>query len=368
MSTDITGTRVAPVEIYAVTGRAAPRASLWPVTSVPVVSGASEVLPALAESGLAQGPVRFDGDADPGETNPRIETDSFRARDRYFGATRGQDVTRTLTAGESDASTDYFPWPHGRLRSTITYGGGIAGVSASTALGDQLTLAGLAPARRPYAALDGDPATAWLTFGDSAPTLAVTFPAERTVHTVRVRPAADPDLFGAGISSPTSVRISLGGKSIDTEIGASAPVSLPAGMSGRELEVRILDTVDGAPGAVLTGLAEVGIDDLAPTETVRLPQPVTRGVTQGFVLSRDSDAADGCIRTAAGFQCLGGGYRPAEESGTLRREVTTTADGSYAVSGRLVADPAHPSSALAIPGVREITASSTRTLGLPGAP
>ena len=364
---DVTGTPVSPVEIFAVTGTASPRLTLWPAASIPVVAGASEALPALQESALAGGPVLFDGDATPGDGTARVETDSFTARDRYFGTTRGQDVTRMLTRAEAEGAADYLPWPAPALRTTVTYAGGLASLTASSALSDRLTFAGLVPARRPYAALDGDPATAWLTLGDHAPTWKATFAADRRIDAIEIRPAADRRLFGS-VAAATRVRVSFGGASLDADVAANGSrIALPA-TSGRELRISILRTTTGAPGLALTGLAEVAVPGLDAREVVVAPAPTTTGPTGGFVLSRDPEAFDGCIRSAAGYQCLESSGWPAEETGALVRSVTTTAPGSYALSGTLVADPAHPSPLLALPGIASITASSTRAAGQLGAP
>ncbi|GAA1760123.1 alpha-(1-_3)-arabinofuranosyltransferase domain-containing protein [Nostocoides vanveenii] len=364
---DVTGTPVSPVEIFAITGTASPRLTLWPGASIPVVAGASEALPALQESALAGGPVLFDGDATPRDGTARVETDTFAARDRYFGTTRGQDVTRMLTRAEAEGAADYFPWPAPGLRTTVTYGGGLASLTASSALSDRLTFAGLVPARRPYAALDGDSATAWLTLGDPAPTWTATFAADRRIDAIEIRPAADRRRFGS-VAAATRVRVSFGGQSIDVDLAVhGSRIALPAN-HGRELTITIVRTSSGDPGLALTGLAEIAVPGLDAREIVDAPAPATSGPTGGFVLSRDPEAFDGCIRSAAGYQCLEGSGWPAEETGELRRSVSTTAASTYAMSGTLVADPAHPSPLLALPGIASITASSTRAAGQVGAP
>ncbi|GAA1787737.1 alpha-(1-_3)-arabinofuranosyltransferase [Nostocoides veronense] len=364
-----TGQRVSPVEIFALDGEATPPATLWPLASLPVVSGASEALPALQESALAAGPVIFDGDASTtANTAPRIETDTLRARTRYFGATRGHDITRTLTLAEAAEGIDYLPWPDLALRSVVTFSGGLASVTASSALSDQLSLAGLFPARRPYAALDGDPDTAWIVFGDPDPTLTIRLTTPRKIPSVRLLPTADPTVFGRTVAAATRVEITFAGQRTEAAIAPTGTrVALPAG-EGAELRIRILQTAGGNPADVATGLAEVSIPDLHPGEAIALPDPQTKGPTQAIVASRDTDAFDGCVRTEDGYQCLSGGFRPAEDTGPLTRIVRTTAAGSYVVSGALMADPAHRSALLKLPGIESVTASSSRTLGAPGDP
>ncbi|MBK6887714.1 MAG: DUF3367 domain-containing protein [Tetrasphaera sp.] len=207
---DATGSPVAPVEIFALDGGATTPLTLIPAPALPVVSGASEALPTLRDAGLVAGPVVFDGDvpaadasAADANANARIETDTLRARHRFFGATRGQDASRGLTAAEARTAPDYLPWSDPRLRSVTAYGQ-IAGVSATSALSDTNSLAGIRPADRPYAALDGDPRTAWLTDHQAHPALTVRFTASRGVGRLVVTPAAGGlwDVRGGGGTDP----------------------------------------------------------------------------------------------------------------------------------------------------------------------
>ena len=105
----------------------------------------------------------LDGDrvagVDPGR---RVVTDGYRGRERWFGATRGRDTSSTLTADELQGTRDYRPWDDLDLHSVAVFDG-IAGVRASSSLATDYTLAGLRPADRPAAALDGDPSTSWVT-------------------------------------------------------------------------------------------------------------------------------------------------------------------------------------------------------------
>jgi arabinofuranan 3-O-arabinosyltransferase len=204
-TTDDTGTRGQPVEIYAIDGAAAAPLTAWPASAVPAVSGAAEALPALHESGLVDGPVIFDGDGGAAAGAPRVETDTYRARHRWFGAVRGQDASRGLTASQDVGAPDYRPWGDESLRAVTAYDG-IAGVAASSALSDDLTWTGLRPANRPYAALDADPSTAWLALGDPRPRLTITLPSAQTArcghHHARQQRAAAP--WGGGGRAGTS--------------------------------------------------------------------------------------------------------------------------------------------------------------------
>ena len=73
-----------------------------PVTDTVAVSGGPEDLLAVADAGVG-GLAVLDGDrvegVDPGR---RVVTDGYRARERWFGATRGRDTSSTLAADELD--------------------------------------------------------------------------------------------------------------------------------------------------------------------------------------------------------------------------------------------------------------------------
>ncbi len=367
--TDFTGQRVRPVEIYAIDGAAAGALTSWPSASLPVVSGASEALPLLRESGLASGPVIFDGDAAAGSTAPRIETDTFRARRRFFGVVRGQDATRGLTAAEAARAPDYLPWPAMSRRAVTAYGGGITDVTASSAISDEESFSGLRPAHRAYAALDTDPRTAWLAYADPDPTLTVRFASARRVSGLTLTPPVDALQYGSGVAAPTRVRVSIGGESRESPLvaqGRAQPVAVPDA-AGDVLRIEVLATSTGTPGTTMTGLAGVDIPGLAPTERVDVPQPATTSATGGIILSRDPSAFDGCLLTTVGFQCLEGTFRGAEETGHLRRTVRVAVAGSFAASGVLSLDPLHPAPDLTRSGVT-ITTSSRRSVSPADAP
>ncbi|MFN8098204.1 MAG: alpha-(1-_3)-arabinofuranosyltransferase family protein [Dermatophilaceae bacterium] len=365
---DFTGQRVRPVEIYAIDGTAASALTSWPSASLPVVSGASEALPLLRESGLAGGPVIFDGDATATSTAPRIETDTFRARHRFFGVTRGQDASRGLTATEAGDAPDYLPWPALARRAVTAYGE-IADVTASSAISDEVSFAGLRPAHRAYAALDADPRTAWLAYADPQPTLTVAFTSTRRVTGLLLTPPVDALQYGAAVAAPTRVRVWIGGHSRESTLapeGRPQPVAVP-GTPGDTLRIEILTTAAGTPATTMTGLAAADISGLAPTERVLLPTPATSTDTGGVILSRDPSAFDGCLLTPAGFQCLEGGFRAAEETGGLRRSVHLGTSGAFRASGVLRLDPLHPAPELTRDEVT-IRTSSQRSVSPADAP
>src|SRR5690606_2178802 len=119
---DLTGSRVWAVEIYEINHPVPNSVELWPAASVTAASGASGSLPSLASLASVPGPIVFDGDLIPDlDITHRVETDSNRARERFFGITRGQDATSSLTEAEAAEVPDYRPWDSEQLASTTTY-------------------------------------------------------------------------------------------------------------------------------------------------------------------------------------------------------------------------------------------------------
>ena len=366
----VAGDAVAPVEIYRLAGTPASALESWPLTAVRGASGASEALPALADAGLLDGPVVFDGDraAADLQLGGRLETDDLRARQRYFGAVRGEDVTAPLTAAEARGATDYLPWPDPHLRSTVTYRG-VATVGASSSLGGELTFAGLNPAYRPFAALDNDPATAWVTFGDAHPTLALTFPSALDLTGLRVRPFADRSKYGASVAVPTRLRVTTDAGSRTQALatdGSLQTLDVPSGTS-RSLRLEILDTTGGLPVDVLTGLSSVLVPGIRPVEEIELAVPRGTESTDAVVLTSGPLGRDGCVRPDAGYRCLSSQFREPEDTAAMVRAVDISGQGEFSFSGELTVDPRHADPALLRPSdLTEVRASSLRSLAPAG--
>ena len=356
---DASGERVFPVEIYDL-GPAEPMAVTVPVTEVVGMSGGPEDLLAAADAGLG-GLTVLDGDATAGvDPGSRVATDGYRARERWFGATRGRDTSSTLTADEVEGTRDYRPWDDLSLHS-VTEVDGIAGVSASSSLATDYTLAGLRPAERPAAAVDGDPSTAWVTQFDPRPVLELRPDGASRVGTVRIRVLTDRDRYpGLGVPTELAVRTDGGEVRVDVPESGQVEVALPAGVT-RSVAVEILDTDRGDPATVLTGLADVDLDDLDVQESVVGPsgRPEPADVV---LLSGGLSGSDGCVHPEDDVVCFGQGGRDPEGGATLSRRFTAAGGGTVEASGTLVPSRwATSLPGLDTPGVAATTSSSRTT-------
>ena len=203
---DASGERVFPVEVYDI-GAAAPLAVTQPVADVLAVSGGPEDLLARGRRG-APGLVVLDGDrvagVDPATGwSPTATAAGSGGSARPAGATRRRPCPPTQLAG----TRDYRPWPeldaarrHGARRGRRAW-------TPARRWRATYTLAGLRPADRPAAVLDGDPTTAWVTQFDPRPSLEVRLDEARRLETARIQVLTDRDRYpGLGVPTRLAVR------------------------------------------------------------------------------------------------------------------------------------------------------------------
>ncbi|MDN5715797.1 MAG: alpha-(1-_3)-arabinofuranosyltransferase [Janibacter sp.] len=365
---DITGEPVFPVEVYAIDGEVQPAATLWDPTQVLGATGASEDLARLADAGMGERPFIFDGDRTTHFT-PRatVTTDGFRARTRWFGATRGQDTTDTLSRRELAGASDYLPWDDESLRSTVSVEG-IRSVTASSSVARDLTFAGLQPGLRPYAALDGNLSTGWVTMWDERPTLTVDLGAVRHVGYVDITPFDSAGQVPGHLAQASQVTITTdrGKRTVAVDEGPNR-IDLPDGATG-EVVISIDATVNGPPDDHITGLAEVVIDGVPTAEVITAPTSQDSEDAEGVVLGAGLPGRAGCLSGADGFVCLGGLFSRPEASGTLIREFEAAPGEDWSIKGTLRA-----SSREALgPQTRQpevvVSASSDRSAAMASAP
>lgn len=363
---DITGEYVSPLEVYEIEGAVAAPMALWPASDVVGSNGATDDLITLADAGLPARPVVFDGDRVEGFSPGRdVLTDGLRARHRYFGATRGQDATPTLTSVQQTDARDYRPWPSPELLSSVAYRD-IRDVTASSSLADDLTFAGLHPATRPFAALDGDPQTAWLAIWDPSPTLTIELNETRHLDHLEILPYAARAGQSPPFSAPTEIIITTDQGQIAAQLGTQRTrVDLPDGPTSR-LSIEITETENGPPERRLTGFGEVLLPTLTPLELLETPRRTVGSEPRGIALSAGLEGRDGCLVDEVGMRCLGGETVDPEISGTSAYRLTESAKGEWTLSGTMRATPS--ASALAGSPSVEVSGSSARSDAPAGQP
>lgn len=355
---DATGARVYPIEVYTLAGSVAPELALWQADQVVGASGAAEDLARLDEAGLDGRPVIFDGDRTTHLTpTSQVVTDGFRARTRWFGATRGQDVTNGLDERGARGAPDYLPWPEVERRSVVDYEG-IDSVDASSSIAEDYSVAGLQPAHRPFAALDSNPATSWATIGDPAPELTVRLKAPTDLNQITVRPYADRIRFGEGLGVATEVSVATDRGSVDSRVSAAeaTTITLPEGVTSK-VTVRIRNTTAGRPARVVTGLSEISMPSVTPKEVVRTPSTLD-STAKTAILGAGLRGRDGCAALVQQFTCFGGLLVDAESTGPMVREVSGLSPGERTMRGTLALDPLRvPEELTRVPGVSVSTTS-----------
>jgi hypothetical protein len=264
------GTLGAPVELPQVRAWDRPGAPglvrVAPQDPETIVDGSAE---GVAAAGV-RGDFTYAADATPDQIHRArrvVITDSNRRR--IFVASRLVQNTGPVLAADEEPSVDAAvldPFGKGSDAQTVAvYGGGIKGVSAPSSPGYPQF-----PENRPFAALDGDPATHWQADRALTPdrhVLTVTFAAPRDVPFVDLEPYDD--------SRVTVTAVEIAGRRHAVHQGVNR---LRLGLRGvGALSVRII--VEQRPGPTITaGIRELAIPGVAATEALRLPVIAERAV------------------------------------------------------------------------------------------
>jgi arabinofuranan 3-O-arabinosyltransferase len=297
----------------------------------PIVVGGPEDLLDLADLGvLAAQPTALAADApsviDP--ASPLVLTDGLRAVERNFGRVH-DGSSATLVPGEArrlgNPTRDYLADDADRWSTFARLTGAVA-VSSSSSMSDANAFGTVVPGHLPYAAIDGDPETAWVANyqASTPPWWQVDFAVSRRVETVTV--TAGPDK-----SEVVTVR---------TAAYTSEPITVNAGAS----RVVVVDDpsttwlrIEDASGRLgnRLSIAEVTVPSLEVRRSLVLPTlPDGWGNPDAIVLRTVSDARTGCVEVDNAVRCVIGRGVADEEPSGFRRTVTLPASGAYV--GRLV--------------------------------
>ncbi len=328
---------VAAVEIWRVDSPlspADPRVSLRDASSVTVLSGAAESVVDLADvDALGDRALVIAGDEGPlidaGIALDYAVSDGYRRSEVSVGSTRNN---RSQTLREDEAYLqnrrvhDYYPVdPLGRQAFAVFDGGTVA---ASSSGSDVTALRARSSAAQPWAALDGDPATAWVS-GDLEKGVGQWW--EVTSDTPLEPEWLDVRLVvgeAAGIE-PSVVRVSTDAGEIRVGVQPTdQPQRLPVPPGPtRAIRLTLEQVVDGGAGEAF-GLREVRVPGLDITRAINVP-----GVADGgpVILTARKGEQTGCAAVAGQLVCtpqLGG---LGEERSGISRVVEVAQAGSYRV-------------------------------------
>ena len=312
------------IEVYEV----AEGPGLASVTSdPPVVVGAPEdLLPLTEQRLLVDQPTVMGYDADPSTapSGPVILTDGLRLRDRFFGQEHG-GASPTLTAAEArrlgSSRTDFEV--AGERWKTAAVLEGIAGVTASSSSADPRSPGGSQPGTLPFAALDHDDTTAWVSRPDTA---------ERAYLRVDLGHEAQPRhvvVTTGDLPAGTArirVRTAAGiGRAVSVPAGQSARIALPPG------ETTFVQVEDASrlPGRRLS-VATLDIPGVSALRWLSLPAlPQAWGAPAYVVLDARTDPSTGCVQVGISVRCGPAPTGTDEEPAVMRRIVTVPAAAQY---------------------------------------
>ncbi|RSN52517.1 DUF3367 domain-containing protein [Actinomadura sp. WAC 06369] len=325
------------LEVYEVEG-AAPVATLDDAADPVRVLGGPESLLTMADGGaLPDRPVLLNDDA-PDLGGVPVVTDSPRLVRRNFGELH--QTSRTLGAAKRREAADVLDDGWKRYATHVSYGGGVRDVTASSSASDEGTApAGHLPAAVPFAAVDGDPFSAWRTGGFDGPVgqwLRVDFDRPRDVGDLEAAFLRDDSL------GPAVARVA-----VETERGTAAqevrrtadaqPLRAPAGKT-RWVRIRItgLAAEPAEPGFARAGISELTAGGVEPTRTYVMPAPAGTGEPATYVMSRVPGDKATCMRGSARWVCSADLGARGEEGGGFDRTFTSATARDAKIAGTAV--------------------------------
>ncbi|MFC4910368.1 alpha-(1-_3)-arabinofuranosyltransferase domain-containing protein [Actinomadura gamaensis] len=362
------------VEIYQVDG-ARPVAGLLDADGAVRLRGGPEGLLDLADAGGLKGrPVLVGDDASDLGGAP-VASDAARLRDRARSEIRTQ-IGPTLTAGsriETENALGPDPGdPAWDGAQTVAEYDGIRNVTASSSASDPVTPIGIQdPAAIPYAALDRDPDTQWITGGTAGPVgqwLRVDLPSPLDPGSIQVTFTRN-DLLGPA-PSRVAVETERGSQVQDVRpVAGAQTLAAPPGPTSW-VRLRILAVAGKAGEGSRVGVRELSIPGVTADRYLRLPAVPKRpgGGTAAQVMGRVTPPRPECMRGSARWVCSPELARGDEDGATLRR-VFTGRGGSAAVTGRaVVTDPDLIDKLTRNGSQTRVAASSTWTKEAPAQP
>jgi arabinofuranan 3-O-arabinosyltransferase len=316
------------LEVYEVADPA-PRAWTSPLSDAVTVSGGPDGVLALEDRGLVTDRPTVQAGASPAGTGAVMVSDALVQRERAFG--RLTEATSAGLAPEDplrlDAPARDYPVPgQEAAESVVRYDGGTP--SASSSASDPDSVSGARPDAAPWAAVDGDPGTAWR-------------PAQRLGEPRPVwwRLETDRPFLAAGVTlslpadgaddAPAEIRLSTDTGQITRALARTSEPQqfpLPAGYT-RSLTVTSARLPEGGEDPSLA-LAEVQLPGITVTRTVVTPAPQGTADVYAFDVARPGRA--GCVPDAAGApRCAATLVAGSEESQGLDRVLTVDGRADY---------------------------------------
>ncbi|MGS2612922.1 alpha-(1-_3)-arabinofuranosyltransferase domain-containing protein [Micromonospora sp. LZ34] len=301
---DVGAGSVPAIEVYEVR-RPVPPATAVLAGDVPTVSGGPESLLPLLEQGLLERdrPTVLAGDRLGQGANQWIVTDGLRRRERNVGRVH-DNLSQTLTADEAGrqgrVALDVVPFP-GDEHQTVAAYQGIESVTASTAASFADNLVAAEPSHLPFAAIDGEPGTAWRSAPLTEPVgqwLEVALDTPGQVNEIRLTFVDD-----LGVGWPvTRFLVTTDQGSVEHEVVPSRADHAYYTLPGVTTKVRVtVLAVAGGRNEGGVGIQELSVPDVAPRRALRVPAdlPNYAGPPPAYSFSRGPATRAACVADGA---------------------------------------------------------------------
>ncbi|MEU0093392.1 alpha-(1-_3)-arabinofuranosyltransferase [Kribbella sp. NPDC006257] len=356
------------LEVYDV-GDAAP-ARLVPQSQLVEVRGASEDVPSVLTElgGDREAVTSTDAKALPGKL-PLVQTDGMQRREVDVGRP-AQNVSPVLAAndpGRLDRRTLGYVIDPNAPSTTRLSAGGVVDIRASSSAADAGATLRTGPGNGPFAAVDGDPSTRWISgrFGQSGGEwLELDFVTPRSVENLKLQfslaaPTTDP---------VRTLQIDTDSGTLTTVVGATdKPQNVPT-PSGPTQRLRITVGVTDGKNPNGVAISEVSLPGLAPRSRLVVPGGLDRQ-PDALVLRNQQLGRSGCLHAGGRPLCSAGFAQDSEEPTGLFRSIELPATTAYQFTGTaLPRDGAFLERLLAAPGAISATASSRAVTAPEGRP
>ncbi|KRF17351.1 hypothetical protein ASG90_08650 [Nocardioides sp. Soil797] len=322
------------IEIYEVTE---PVDQAVTASEVPTVVGGPEDILELLDHGLVgDGPTelaadRADRSDEPDASSPLVLTDGMLDRERFFGRVHdGSSAVREPgdVRRSGNPVLDY-ELPGGQRWRTTSRLVGAAAISASTSMSDANAWGGPERGEQPFAAVDDDPETAWVSGrNDSDPDWWQVDLTEPTrLGTVVVTP-------GDSVPEGTELRVETEQGVNKVEVSGRGPIEVPVG----DEETSWLRVSEATPSDARLELSDVnwlGRDIHRQLVTPTIPE--SWGTPDSVLLQALRDERTGCAVVAKRVPCSADRVGSTEELRSMERVVTIPEATSFA--GTLTAVP-----------------------------
>jgi arabinofuranan 3-O-arabinosyltransferase len=314
--------------------------AVLPAAGAVVANGSTDNLPALLSAGLApQTPVIFGSAPGAVASSGRpvsVLTDGTRRREFGFGGVSNYSATLTASAPFTTKRAVHDYLPAGRDDLSVATYSGITDVRASTSASDANSFVYRGAAHEPWAALDADPDSGWLSaslHGAIGQWFEVSLPEAIAVPSLRLAFAAGQGPF------PSRIRVTTDAGSLDEDVSPGPSVQTVTAAPGLTQTVRltVLATSDGSRG-VQVGLSSVQLPNVVPRRTLAIVNDRTPDVmTFRLAGGRRSD----CLTVGGAAACDRSWAVAGEEDGELSRTFGLPTSAAYraTASVRLVRGP-----------------------------